>query len=315
MRRVSVRMENTALVETLDYGVDPKCPVCQSEVRVSDQETGELICGVCGLVLDQDKINGGPEWRAFDLQEKSTRARVETFGSSAMRDQYYTNLYGFSDGSGRKLSLDAIKKMQRLNRVNNVANNDETVRRNLKIASKSMSMLTEKLGLPRGINDDAFKLYRRALDRDLIRGKTIEGFIAASLLVVIRERGIARSLLEIASALDVDQRVVARLYRELLTEFNLRMPIDEPRKYFEKLCGKMEVEPEVHVRAQNLLKLAKTQGLIQGKRPNGVAAAALYLALRESFVGVTQKCIARLAETSEVTLRIRVNDLKCLDVG
>jgi transcription initiation factor TFIIB len=232
-----------------------------------------------------------------------------------MRDQYYTNLYGFSDGSGRKLSLDAIKKMQRLNRVNNVANNDETVRRNLKIASKSMSMLTEKLGLPRGINDDAFKLYRRALDRDLIRGKTIEGFIAASLLVVIRERGIARSLLEIASALDVDQRVVARLYRELLTEFNLRMPIDEPRKYFEKLCGKMEVEPEVHVRAQNLLKLAKTQGLIQGKRPNGVAAAALYLALRESFVGVTQKSIARLAETSEVTLRIRVNDLKCLDVG
>src|SRR5512136_2848231 len=195
--------------------------------------------------------------------------------------------------------------MQRLNRINNLANNDETVRRNLKIASKAMSMIGDKLGLPKGISDDAFRLYRRALNKDMIRGKTIEGFVAASLLVVVRERGIARSLVEIASALDVDPRVVARLYRELLVEFELRMPIDGPRKYFDKLSGKMSLDPVIRTKAQSLLEKAKAEGMVQGKRPNAVAAAVLFLALRDNLVEVTQKRIARLAEISEVTLRAR----------
>jgi transcription initiation factor TFIIB len=186
------------------------------------------------------------------------------------------------------------------------------VTRNLRIAARAMRLLTDKLGLSEGIFEDAFKVYRRALDRDLIRGKTIEGFVAASLMVVIRERGIPRSLTEIASTMDVDSHVVARIYRELLRDFDLKMPIDEPMKYFEKISTRLFFEPRIRGRALEILRDAKARGMVQGKRPKSIAAAALYLAIKENYIGITQKKIAEVSEISEVTLRARVCELDVL---
>ena len=305
-------MENVVLEEIKDYILDHHCPNCGDVRIISDYQTGEKICGKCGLVLEQNKFDESGEWRAFTVEEVNKRERVGPPINPSRRDQFYTNMYGFKDGNGKTLSIDSLKKMQRLNRVNNISQNDDSIARNLKIAVKAMRMLTDKLGLSEGIFEDAFKLYRRALDKDLIRGKTIEGFVAASLLVVIRERGIPRSLIEIASMIEVDTHVVARLYRELLRDFNLKMPIDEPTKYFDKISARFVLEPQIRGRALEILRDAKTRGMIQGKRPKSIAAAALYLAVKENYIEITQKKIAKVSEISEVTLRARVCELEGL---
>jgi transcription initiation factor TFIIB len=302
-------MEQVVLEEVKDYGLDHHCPNCGDVNIISDYQTGERICGKCGLVLEQNKFDESGEWRAFNAEEVNKRERVGPPTNPSRRDQFYTNMYGFKDGNGKTLSIDSLKKMQRLNRVNNISQNDDSIARNLKIAGKAMRMLTDKLGLSDGIFEDAFKLYRMALDKDLIRGKTIEGFVAASLLVVIRERGIPRSIIEIASTIDVDTHVVARLYRELLRDFNLKMPIDEPTKYFDKISTRFVLEPQIRGRALEILRDAKTRGMIQGKRPKSIAAAALYLAVKENYIEITQKKIAEASEISEVTLRTRVCEL------
>jgi transcription initiation factor TFIIB len=112
--------------------------------------------------------------------------------------------------------------------------------------------------------------------------------------------------------MDVDTHVVARIYRELLRDFNLKMPIDEPTKYFDKISTRFVLEPQIRGRALEILKDAKARGIIQGKRPKSIAAAALYIAVKENYIEITQKKIAETSEISEVTLRTRVCELEGL---
>jgi transcription initiation factor TFIIB len=289
-----------------------RTPICAHASNILDYQTGEVICEKCGLVLDQKVLNEADERIYFNVEDANKKERTGPPIKPFQRDQFYTNLYGSRDCAGKMLSIDNLNKMQRLNKMNNSAFNDGSVARNLKIASKAMRMLTDKLSLSEGIFEDAFTIYRRALDRDLIRGKTIEGFIAASLLVVIRERELPRSLIEVSSTIDVDSCVVARLYRELVREFDLRMPVDEPIKYFDKISAKLVLQPRIRVRVLEILSDAKSKGMIQGKKPISIAAAALYLAIKENYSGLTQKQIASVSEISEITLRTRVQELKPL---
>jgi len=41
-----------------------RCPECNSGHLTRDYERGELYCEECGIVLDEQMIDQGPEWRA-----------------------------------------------------------------------------------------------------------------------------------------------------------------------------------------------------------------------------------------------------------
>ena len=55
---------------------DDKCPECGSANLVHNYDTGETVCGNCGLVLHEQTLDKGPEWRAFTQEEKDSRTRV-----------------------------------------------------------------------------------------------------------------------------------------------------------------------------------------------------------------------------------------------
>ena len=52
------------------------CPECGSKHLVRDYDRGELVCDECGAVLDDQFIDQGPEWRAFDVEQGEKRART-----------------------------------------------------------------------------------------------------------------------------------------------------------------------------------------------------------------------------------------------
>ena len=52
------------------------CPECGSHHLTRDYERGELVCEECGLVLDDQFIDQGPEWRAFDVEQGEKMART-----------------------------------------------------------------------------------------------------------------------------------------------------------------------------------------------------------------------------------------------
>ncbi|MFB6256831.1 MAG: TFIIB-type zinc ribbon-containing protein, partial [Haloplanus sp.] len=50
------------------------CPECSGSL-VTDEEHGETVCADCGLVVEEDEIDHGPEWRAFDSSERDSKSR------------------------------------------------------------------------------------------------------------------------------------------------------------------------------------------------------------------------------------------------
>jgi transcription initiation factor TFIIB len=99
-------MENVVLEEVKDYGIDNRCPNCGDVSILSDYQTGEKICGKCGLVLEQINLDEGGEWRAFNMEEVNRRERAGPPIKPSQSDQFYTNMYGFKDGNGKALSIE-----------------------------------------------------------------------------------------------------------------------------------------------------------------------------------------------------------------
>jgi len=52
------------------------CSECSSVSVVEDIARGERVCGDCGLVLSDHRIDTGAEWRAFSSEESDARSRV-----------------------------------------------------------------------------------------------------------------------------------------------------------------------------------------------------------------------------------------------
>src|SRR2546430_12550300 len=50
-----------------------RCPECNSGHLAFDYERGELICEECGLVLNDQMIDQGPEWRAVAVGQREKR--------------------------------------------------------------------------------------------------------------------------------------------------------------------------------------------------------------------------------------------------
>ena len=63
---------------------DDVCPECGGCAMIHDEDTGETVCGSCGLVVAESGINEGPEWRAFTLGERESRTRVARVRPLAM---------------------------------------------------------------------------------------------------------------------------------------------------------------------------------------------------------------------------------------
>lgn len=278
-------------------------------------EAGEEVCAECGFVVSEGVLDTGPEWRAFTLGERNDRARTGTQITPTLYDRgLSTNFRGLKDGAGKPLNVATLGKMNRLRRYDHKSKINDTQARNLSIAMPELDRVATLIHLSELPKSQAAQIYRKALDKDLIRGRSIEAFVAASIYAVCRLNGIPRSLRNISKVSTREHLEVARVYRILVNELGLRMPIDDSTKFITNIASKLGIERRTEQRAVDILMSAKKHKGLAGKYPGGVAAAALYLACFENKEKRTQKDVAHAAGTSEVTLRNRVRSLG-VDLG
>lgn len=286
------------------------CPVCHSSYIVHDYPTGENVCKTCGLVVYSEPIDQSREWNAYDLEESHLKERIGPAILGKNKELMYTNFSVQKDGHGKPLSLEAQHRMRHLQRQNAIASTVEPDTRNLVIAQNLMKKIIEKMRLGNNIYEESLFIYKKALARNLVKGKSIECFVAASVLSVVREMNLPRSLVEIAVQANVEPLTLSKFYRELVMSLSLKMPVDDPSKYLAKISTKLRFDSQVEKTAIELLRAARAKGLIQGKRPKAIAAAALYISAKNHSIGITQKKLAKSSEVSEVTLRNRIKELK-----
>jgi transcription initiation factor TFIIB len=289
-----------------------KCPECGSSNLVHDYDTGETVCGDCGLVLYEQMMDKGPEWRAFTQEEKASRSRVGVPTSYSVHDKGLSTAISQvdRDAFGRKLPLSTRLQMWRLRKWQIRSRVHSSIDRNLAQAMAELDRLSDKVYIPPPIKEKAAVTYRKALDKGLVRGRSIAAIAAAALYAACRGSGTARTLREIAEASLVDKKDVARCYRLLLRELEVHMPIADPLTYVSKIAERTGISGKTQGLAIQILREARAKRAAAGKDPMGLAAAALYIACLQNNEKKTQKDIAEAAGVTEVTVRNRYKTLK-----
>jgi transcription initiation factor TFIIB len=265
----------------------------------------------CGLVLTDRIIDEGPEWRAFDQEQRDKRARVGaplTFtihdkGLSTMIDWRNRDSYGKDLAPKRRAQIYRLRKWQRRIRVS------DATERNLAYALSELDRMASSLGLPRNVREIAAMLYRRAVEQRLIRGRSIEGVAAAALYAACRQSRIPRTLDEVAEVSRVGKKEIGRSYRFIARELRLSIPPTSPIDYVPRFISELKLLGEVQAEAIQILKQAANKGLTSGRGPTGVAAAAIYVASVLANSRRTQREVAAVARVTEVTVRNRYKEL------
>jgi len=307
IRRYTDENEHTA--ETEDEA-EQVCPECSGDL-VADGERGETVCEECGLVVEEDEIDPGPEWRAFDAKEKDEKSRVGAPTTNMMHDKGLSTNIGWQDKDayGNSLSSRQREKMQRLRTWNERFRTRDSKERNLKQALGEIDRMASALGLPDNVRETSSVIYRRALEDDLLPGRSIEGVATSSLYAAARQAGTPRSLDEITAVSRVEKDEIARTYRYVVRELGLEIQPADPESYVPRFASDLELSDEVERRARQLLQNAKEQGVHSGKSPVGLAAAAVYAASLLTNEKVTQSEVSEVANISEVTIRNRYHEL------
>jgi transcription initiation factor TFIIB len=287
------------------------CPECTSKNLIHDDNTGETICGDCGLVLYEQMMDKGPEWRAFTQQEKTSRSRVGMPSAYSIYDKGLSTTITQvdRDAFGKKLPLSTRLQMWRLRKWQIRSRVHSSVDRNLSQAMSTLDRIAGNVNISPPVKEKAALIYRKALDKGLVRGRSINGVVAASLYAACRKSELPRSLSEIAQASMVNKKDIARCYRLLLKELDFHMPVSEPLTFISKIAEKNNISGKTQGAAIAILREARARRVASGKDPMGMAAASLYIACLQNNEKITQKDIADAAGVTEVTIRNRYKAL------
>lgn len=291
--------------------VDNGCPCCRSLEKVFDSQRGQLCCACCGLVLKERIINPGAEWRAFDSKQREKRTRVGAPMTNTLHDKGLTTMIGFrnKDYAGRKISSTMQSRIYRLRIWQKRIRVSDAKERNLTFALTELERMASFLGLPKNIRESAAKIYREAVKKQLIRGRSIEGVAAASLYAACRQNKIPMLLQEIAESARVNKKEISRSYRFVANKLNLMAHPNKACDFVNRFTSDLSLSPEVTKKAYKIIELAERKGLTNGKGPTGVAAAAIYLASIFHKERRTQRDIAKISQVTEVTVRNRFKEL------
>ena len=308
---VRTDQDSASLAQSREPAKIQCCPECGSTRIMRDYECAELVCMNCGFVLAAKMTDRGPEWRAFDDEQRSKRTRVgapltytiHDKGLSTMIDWHDRDIYGKSLSPGQKAQVYRLRKWQRRIRVS------DATERNLAFALSEITKIANNLNLPKSILETASVIYRKAVKERLIRGRSIQGVTAAAIYLACRQCGLARTLEEIAQSSTVPKKEVGRSYRFLIKELNYSIPPLRPSQYITKFSNQLTMQGKVEEIAHKILAAAKELKLTSGRGPTGIAAAASYIASVLTGERKTQREIAEIAQVTEVTIRNRYKEL------
>jgi transcription initiation factor TFIIB len=299
-----------------------KCPVCSSKgvksaIVITDPESAEIICSNCGMVISQNtEDNTRPEWRSFDGEGgewNNNRSRIGMPTSLARHDRGLTTIIGRTDrdASGNKIDASIRSKMERLKVWDFRSHSHDSTNKNLMQAFNELDKLKDKLGLPDAAIERTAYIYRKARQRGLVRGRTIDGILAAAIYIACRDLGVPKTLKEVAAASSIRFKILSRSYRILVTELDISTPpVIDPMKCIVKVANNADLNENTKRRAMNVMNNLTKREISAGKHPMALAATVLYVSCLNSGENKTQTDIADAAGITEVTLRNRYKDLK-----
>ncbi|MBU0756478.1 MAG: transcription initiation factor IIB [Nanoarchaeota archaeon] len=283
-----------------------KCPECSSENLFYNKEKGEVICKECGLVVEEKMIDFGQDWREFDPESAEKRRRT---GAPITYTQYDQ---GLGTEVGRKADLYGLEKRSKNKffRLRKWQYRISTaIERNLKLALAELKRVSSYLKLPKSVEEEAARIYTLAVQRGLVRGRSMESVVAGALYAACRRHEVPRTLEELSEASGIEKKEVGRTYRFITRELNITILPSNPGDYIPRFASSLRLSAKTQSKAVEIIEMSQKAELTSGRGPTGIASAALYVAALINGEKRTQREVADVAGVTEVTIRNRYKEL------
>lgn len=295
------------------------CPECDAGRVINDGT--ERICESCGLVVDEDIVDRGPEWRSYSGKEWDEKSRVGSPVSNQYHDKGLSTQIGSSnrDSNGNSLSARKRMRMNRLRQWNSRMQKASSTERNQQKGLGEIQRMASALGLPNDTRETAGVLYRVAVEDGLLMGRSIEEVATASLYAAARQTGHPRTLSEFDQVSRVSEQEIGRGYRYLSDEMGLKIAPEDPEKYIPRFVSDAvqdvdrhfspELVQDIENVARDFVDVARKDNILSGRDPSSIAVAAIYLAGKTLDVNITQRNLANKCNVSPVTIRNRYQQI------
>ena len=286
------------------------CSECGKHI-LFDENRGLLVCQECGLVHSEKHIDQGPEWRAFDADQKKKRTRTGAPMTYMIHDKGLSTMIDWKnkDIFGKEISAKSRGQIYRLRKWQSRIRVSDATERNLTFALSELDRMASNLDLQKNLRESSAKIYRDAVGAHLIRGRSIEGVAAASLYAACRRFKVPRTLNEIAEVARVDKKEIGRSFRFISRELELNLNPTKALDFLTRFISELELSTDCQKTAKKIIKMAELRGLTSGRGPTGLCAAAIYTASILTKERRTQRKIAKVSQVTEVTVRNRFSEL------
>lgn len=286
------------------------CDYCHASKFVTDEVIGETICSSCGFVISEKAEDRGMERRLISSTSDTTRTGPGL--SLKMHDKGLNTRIGAQnkDSIGKPLSAKTTQMFGRLRKWDNRSQTKNSADKNLRFALIEFDKVQSKLGLSDTVVERASLFYRKAIERNLIRGRTVKSIAAACLYASCRDLEHHRSLTEIANQFAIKRKEIARAYRILFKELGFTVTVVNPINSIAKIASKIGLSEKTIRKATQILTAAQDAGIIAGKNPEIMAATVIYAACVITGESKSQTEVAAAANTSTVSIRNRINEFK-----
>jgi transcription initiation factor TFIIB len=282
------------------------CPLCDKHTDIiTDQESGEIVCINCGSVITDKAQETMSERIAFNADGINLKTRTGAPTSLAKYDRGLSTVIGRinRDASGQQIDTAMRSRIGRWRTWDARSQTNDSTKKNLQAAFMHLYTVKGTLGLPDSVIEKIAYLYRKILEKGLIRGRTIKGAIAVATYIACREMEIPRTLKEIADISNLKEREIARVYRKVMFELDLKIPQDDPIKKIIRIANTCRTSEKAKRYAMKMMVEIIKKGISAGKNPMGLAGAVLYISCKNHNESITQRKIAEAAGVTEVTIR------------
>jgi len=293
------------------------CPECKSTL-VDDIQNGEIICSGCGVVVADQIADSGPETISSNLEDKMRLARATGQTTYSQHDLGITTEISISakDFSGKTINHEVANQMHNLRKWQQRIRVSSPRERRLANVLAKMGETCDNLNLSKNVLETSSIIYRNLDGHIDVKGKSVVSITAATIYMACKQCEVVRSLEEICRGIcpakDVKSKtkLAARYYRTMVMEMGQGVaPVVTMNKYISKIANMTQTEVRVERLALEIAEKTKDSSISDGKAPNGIAAAYLYVASVLLGQNVLQRDVSSVAGVTEVTIRNRCKEI------
>lgn len=298
------RVEGDSVSEKTEHEV---CEECGTDTI--ENHGDETICSVCGLVIREDNIDYGAEWRSFTQEQKDSRCRVGAPTTLSLHDKGLTTVMGSIDT--RSWSREKKDRMKRLREWDNRCRQDGKGR-SLKYSLGEIQRICSELDLPRSIREDASKIFRDAHTMNLVEGRSLDGMASAAVFISCRRNQLSRTYKEIEKKSRRDFQDISRCVSKINQNMEeIEIPPPDPREFVSRFVRNLRYECDSRLQwglieksTEHYVNLTCDKNLHSGYSPDSVVASALYIATKKSpGENLTQGMVAEACGVTQSAIR------------